>query len=260
MKNQQYKVVIADDEIRSIEILKHFLNVYKSYILVAEVQNATDASIAIREHQPDLVFIDNKMPGKTGSELIKEFKRSEMTNLPLFILYTAYRDDVLETYGIEEAIGFLTKPLQPEKLDSELLNFEKQFKKKNIGKSLFLPILSDPGDCEKDTNKYKTLKTYSPEEIVYIQAQGSYSDIFIAETNIKKETVCFHLKKIEEVLPVETFFRVHGSYIINLKYFDRIDPQMKMCILRNPADNEEIALKISERIYTKFKNFIINRS
>jgi len=124
---------------------------------------------------------------------------------------------------------------------------------------LFLPILSDPEGFVKDNSKYKTLKTYSPEEIVYIQAQGSYSDIFIAETNIKKETVCYHLKKIEEDLPHETFFRVHGSHIINLKYFDRIDPQMKMCILRNPADNKEIALKISERIYTKFKEFIINR-
>jgi len=121
MKNQQYKVVIADDENRSIEILKHFLKAYKNYNIVAEAQNATDASIAIRKHQPDLVFIDNKMPGKTGSELIKEFKQSEIPNLPLFILYTAYRDDVLETYGIEEAIGFLIKPLEPEKLDSELL-------------------------------------------------------------------------------------------------------------------------------------------
>lgn len=259
MKNQVYKVVIADDEKRSIEILKHFLKAYKNYIITAEAKNATDASIAIRGFQPDLVFMDNKMPGKTGSELIKELKQSEIDNLPLFILYTAYREDVLETYGIEEAIGFLTKPLQPEKLDSELMNFEKHLKKRNNGKSLFLPILSDQDKNAKTNNKYKTLKTFTPEEIVYIQAQGSYSDIFIAESNIKKETVCFHLKKIEEDLPHETFFRVHGSFIINLKYFDRIDPQMKMCILKNPGNKEEIALKISERIYTKFKDFIGNQ-
>lgn len=258
MKNQVYKVVIADDEKRSIEILKHFLKAYKNYIITAEAKNATDASIAIREFQPDLVFMDNKMPGKTGSELIKELKQSEIENLPLFILYTAYREDVLETYGIEEAIGFITKPLQPEKLDSELMNFEKQTKKRNNGKSLFLPILSNQlGNI--NNSKSKTLKTFAPDNIVYIQAQGSYCDIFIAETNIKKETVCFHLKKIEEDLPTDSFFRVHGSYIVNLKYFDRIDPKMKMCILKNPANREEIALKISERIYTKFKDFIVSR-
>jgi len=257
MKNQLYKVVIADDEKRSIEILKHFLKAYKNYKIVAEANNATDASIAIREFQPDMVFMDNKMPGKTGSELIKELKQSEIENLPLFILYTAYREDVLETYGIEEAIGFLTKPLQPEKLDSELMNFEKQIKKKNAGKSLFLPILSDQLNSHNNS-KNKSLKTFLPADIVYIQAQGSYSDIFIAETNIKKETVCFHLKKIEEDLP-DSFFRVHGSYIINLKYFDRIDPRLKMCILKNPANKEEIALKISERIYTKFKEFIVSK-
>lgn len=259
MKNYSFKVVVADDEKRSIEILKHFLKSYKNYTIVAEAKNATEASIAIREHQPDLVFMDNKMPGKTGSELIKELKFSENERVPLFILYTAYREDVLETYGIEEAIGFLTKPLQPEKLDSELMNFEKHFKHRQAGKSLFLPILSNPDDSMEEHGKYKTLKTISPDEIVYIQAQGSYSDIFMAETNIKKETVCFHLKKIEEDLPHGTFFRVHGSYIINLKYFDRIDPQLKMCILINPANNEEIALKISERIYTKFKEFIANQ-
>lgn len=259
MKNQLYNVVIADDEKRSIEILKHFLKAYKNYKIVEEAINATDASIAIREFQPDLVFMDNKMPGKTGSELIKELKQSEIENLPLFILYTAYREDVLETYGIEEAIGFLTKPLQPEKLDSELMNFEKQIKRKNAGKSLFLPILSDKLNSQNNS-KNKSLKTFSPDDIVYIQAQGSYCDIFIAETNIKKETVCFNLKKIEEELPKEFFFRVHGSHIVNLKYFERIDPKSKMCILKNSESKEEIALKISERTYTKFKDYIANRN
>lgn len=260
MTQNKFKVLIVDDEQRSIEILKHFLTPKKDYVVIDEAHNTTEALQAMKDHQPDLVFMDNKMPGKTGSDLIKEMKYADTKDLPFFILYTAFKEDVLETYGIEEAIGFLTKPLQPEKLDSELMNFEKLYHRKKTGKDLFLPaIKNSDNDNNPNEKKHKILKTISPDSIIYMQAQGSYSDIYIADSSIKKETVCYHLKKIEYDLPKNEFFRIHGSYIVNLNYFNRIDPQTKMCILNSPVNKEEIELKISERLYKKFKDFIASR-
>lgn len=258
MIQSKYKVLIVDDEQRSIEILKHFLSPKKDYQVIAEANNTTQALEAMKDYQPDLVFMDNKMPGKTGSDLIKELKISETPNLPFFILYTAFREDVLETYGIEEAIGFLTKPLEPVKLDSELMNFEKLYQHKKSGKYLFLPAIKST-EKNTDESKHKILKTIAPESIIYMQAQGSYSDVYITDISVRKETVCYHLKKIEPGLPKKDFYRIHGSYIINMNYFSRIDPKTKMCILKSPANNEEIEIKISERIYKKFKDFIAGR-
>jgi DNA-binding LytR/AlgR family response regulator len=258
MIQSKYKVLIVDDEQRSIEILKHFLSPKKEYQVIAEANNTTQALQAMKDYQPDLVFMDNKMPGKTGSDLIKELKYTETPNLPFFILYTAFREDVLETYGIEEAIGYLTKPLEPVKLDSELMNFEKLYQHKKSGKYLFLPAIKS-SKKNTDESKRKILKTISPESIIYMQAQGSYSDVYITDVSVHKETVCYHLKKIENNLPKKDFFRIHGSFIINMNYFARIDPTTKMCILKSPANNEEIEIKISERIYKKFKDFIAGR-
>jgi DNA-binding LytR/AlgR family response regulator len=113
------RAVIADDERLMREQMRARLaEVWPELQLVAEAKNGLEAVDAVRQHQPDIVFLDIRMPGLTGVEAARQIAQLELDDdvlLPEIVFVTAYDQYAIEAF--EQGVAdYVLKPAERERL------------------------------------------------------------------------------------------------------------------------------------------------
>lgn len=205
---------VIDDEPIARDILNDFIGQDDRLLLQGNYKNAKDALKGINSKPVELVFLDINMPGLTGFQFLKS-----MTNPPAVIFTTAYREHAMEGFEAN-AIDYLLKPIAIERF---LLAVNK------AGKFL-RPAPLDTGEPvqppEKETDDCFFVKADGGlvkiffSEILFIEALKEYVKIVTKDRTV----ITYHtLSGLEEKLPAGKFYRVHRSYIINIKCITSIE-------------------------------------
>ena len=113
------RAVIADDErLMRDQLRTRLAQVWPSLEIVAEAKNGLEAIEAVRVHQPDVIFLDIRMPGLTGVEAAKEIAQLDLGDdalLPEMVFITAYDQYALDAFE-QGAVDYVLKPAEPERL------------------------------------------------------------------------------------------------------------------------------------------------
>jgi two-component system LytT family response regulator len=168
----ELKVVLIDDEAPARSLLREYLQSYPRLKVVAECKNGIEAIGIINVLQPDLVFLDIQMPGKTGFDVLHEIE-----HLPQIIFATAYDQYALEAFEAN-AIDYLLKPFTRERFDKAV----KKVLDKDPGMMQNLMALSDSLQARsyperilvEQGTKWVTLPVC---DIQWLQAEGDYTKI-----------------------------------------------------------------------------------
>jgi len=189
------KVLIVDDEPLALSRLERLLKeAGVNEVLVAE--NAYEAKKILQEdHDIDAVFLDIKMPGKTGLELAKEIisQREDV----FIVFQTAYEEYTLSAFEVG-AVGYLTKPFFLEDV-VKVLNRIRKFR----GEKLRIPFLDKQGNL--------FFRPYS--EVYYFEARLKQSIGYLKDGHyICPKSLGF----LEKFLKFYGFLRIHKSYLVNL--------------------------------------------
>lgn len=211
------KTIIIDDEQPAREYLEKLIDRYfpNKFAIVKKCANAAQGYEAIKEHNPDLVFLDIRMQEESGFEMLKRF---EMVDFEV-IFTTAHSQYALEAIK-QSALDYLLKPIDYIDLRSAIKKYEKKTEYRNeldrirlllenldIGNHL-QPKIAFP--CE---NGYKLVRSNT---ILYCKAEGNYTSIAMVDGS--SFVLARTLKKNEEQLPSQLFLRIHKSYLVNLNY------------------------------------------
>jgi two-component system LytT family response regulator len=209
-------VLIDDDEIAICLLINQLKKLTSFEVNIVGTAANLDAGVdLINKKQPDIVFLDIKMPGKSGLEIYKEFK-----SFPFSIIFcTSYQQYAIE--ALQKSVdGYLLKPIDFIELQETIqrisekrvqeqnkLLFENKFISLNApemqGVNIFLETVD--GFILKNTRN-----------IEYCYANQAYS---VVVTNEQKEiTISKSLKELQEILPENQFYRTHKSYLINIYY------------------------------------------
>ena len=217
------KVLIVDDEAKARKSLAMLLEKIGSVQIVASVENAQDAIHSIAIHHPDIVFLDVKMPGMSGFEMLDAIDRIVLREFDVVFL-TAYDEFAIRAIKYS-AFDYLLKPVD----ESEL--------RETIGRYLAnIHPLQDydalKGALSQNTKiKIRTQQGFeyiNAMDIVYIEGDGNYSKFVLNQDD--ERTVSKTLKDISVELPKE-FLRVHKKYFINRNYLISINRQDHECLL-----------------------------
>ncbi|HCQ29316.1 MAG TPA: DNA-binding response regulator [Flavobacteriales bacterium] len=235
------KVIIVDDEKLARDLIVNYLSDEDNIEIIAQYNNGLDALKGIKEHQPDIVFLDVQMPKITGLELIELL---EFT--PQIIFTTAYDQFAVKAFELN-AIDYLMKPFSKQRL---LKALSKAIEKSN--NSDFIKLKNTFTEFAKQNERIAVKKgnkiAIIPfEEILYITAQDDYIQIVTEqESFLKKQT----LESIKQSL-TDHFFVIHRSHIINMKFLKHIEKEGKenyFAIMKNGKP-----LKISRSNYPLLK-------
>ena len=203
---------IIDDEPIARNILEDFINQDDRLLLNGNYKNAKEALQGITTHPIELVFLDINMPGLTGFQFLKA-----MTNPPAVIITTAYREHAMEGFDAN-AIDYLLKPIAIERF---LLAVNKAWK------FLRPPVTEFTNTAEVNENvNFFFVKADGGlvkilfEDILFIEALKEYVKIVTKD----KSTVTYHtISGLEEKLPAGKFYRIHRSFIVNIKAITSIE-------------------------------------
>ncbi|MDB5122503.1 MAG: Two component transcriptional regulator, LytTR family [Mucilaginibacter sp.] len=208
--------IIIDDEPNNIENLQTILHNYCTEIeVVAIANNADDGIDVIKTQQPDLLFLDIQMPGKSGFDVLKAFARIDFE----IIFITAY-----DQYGIKaikfSALDYLLKPIDINelKLAVEKARYKIAAKQKNNNiENLLEYIRSEHKDPPKIAlPTLQEIIYVKVSEIIRCEASNNYTLFYLQGG--ENVLVCKTLKEFAELLKPYNFIRAHQSHLVNL-YF-----------------------------------------
>lgn len=236
---------IIDDEPIARNILEDFTSQDERLSLQDTYKNAREALKGITAHPVELFFLDINMPGLTGFQLLKS-----MTHPPAVIFTTAYREHALEGFDAN-AIDYLLKPIAIERF---LLAVNKawQFLRPASGEFTQPAMTADSDDFFFVKAEGGLVKIFFS-EILFIEALKEYVKIVTKD----KTVITYHtISGLEEKLPSGKFYRIHRSYIVNIKAITIIEgfsvkiEKHELPVSRNERD-AFIALVASGKIISK---------
>jgi len=207
------EAVIVDDEIKALESLSWELtNLSDEVKIVAAFTDAHEALTYLEKNTPDCLFLDIEMPVMDGFQFIKKLKNKKFP----VVITTAYNQYALKALK-NEAIDYLLKPIDTDDL-TETIGKIKKYNSKNYTAEKFEKMLlnfnSNSLDKKITVNTDGKLLFLETDEILYAESDGNYSTIFLADG--QKIVLTKKLKEVNALLPKDSFFRIHNSFIVNL--------------------------------------------
>ncbi|MEN8223933.1 MAG: LytTR family DNA-binding domain-containing protein [Bacteroidota bacterium] len=216
--------IIVEDEKHSRETLRGMLDRYcKNVTIVAEADSYRDGMKMIREHKPDVIFLDIQMPDGSGFRLLEELEEINFE-----IIFTTAFDQFAIKAIKYSALDYLLKPIDPEELVNALKKVESKIHQLGVNENI--QVLLD-NIKSKDADPHKIVLSTSEkihiietDQILRCESDNYYTNFFLIDG--KKILVSKTLKENEELLGDHNFIRPHKSHLVNVKYikgFLRID-------------------------------------
>jgi DNA-binding LytR/AlgR family response regulator len=198
------KAIIVDDEPLARQVITQYAGEVPGLEILCSCNNALDASQALKEKKIDLMFLDVNMPKLSGLDFLKNLQHP-----PLVVLTTAYSDYALEGYELN-ILDYLKKPFSFDRFFKAIQKAEEQ-----------LALMRQKPEQKTKTGYIfikasKKMIRVEIEGICFIEGLGDYIKIHLKDNHLVTN---LSMKKMEELLPPDEFFRIHKSYIIRL---DRI--------------------------------------
>lgn len=238
------KAIIIDDERLARQELKSMMTQFNEIEIVAECNNAESALKAIKEHHPDLLFLDIQMPGKNGFDLLQE-----IPDLPEVIFVTAYDDYAIRAFDVN-ALDYLLKPVQPLRLAEaikKVLSKEPNEDKADSGETI--TVLNETDQVfVKDGERCWFVKL---SEIRLFESEGNYVRVYFDKN---RPLILRSLNYLDERLNSKTFFRASRKHILNLKWVENIENWFNGGLMVQIKGGEKV--EISRRQAAKFKDMM----
>ena len=197
---KKIRVFIVDDERHARVELRRLIAGVASLELVGEASNADEAEKLIAILQPEVIFLDIQMPGRSGFELLEDLKIP-----PEIIFTTAYDQYAVKAFEIS-ALDYLLKPIRTERFIQAIEKTKLKLATGNASKKVFV----------KNGDGYLLVNW---ESVGLIESVENYARIYFEGKNawIKSS-----LNQLEKLLDGSSFFRCNRAQLINLNYIDKI--------------------------------------
>jgi two-component system LytT family response regulator len=246
MKNNNYTVVIIDDETLCIDTLCHSLNEYPEILIVGTAKTSLKGRDLILVQRPDLVFLDVELSGQSGLELLDDLNE-EITWPMQVVFYTAFDKYLLEALRVS-AFDYLLKPFEQEEISLVLSRFFNQVLTLQA-KSSFQTSMYQ---MNKSTRIYliATITGFQKlrlDQIGYFEYQKDKKQWIVVLTDHSRLQLKRNTKAEDIINYSSSFIQINQNHIINLDYLSNIDD--KICKLFPPFHKED-SLVIS-RTYLK---------
>lgn len=195
------RCLLVDDEPLARRVLVKYLQEVPFLELAGECGTALEALAFLHDRGADLMFLDIKMPGLTGLELLRSLPAP-----PRVILTTAYSEHALEAYEFG-VVDYLLKPF----------SFERFLRA--VNRAATAPAVEPEAWVSLKVDK--DLHRVAVAEIRYLEGYGNYVKVYLGDRML---LVASTLQSMEQKLSAFGILRIHKSYLINPQHLSRLTP------------------------------------
>ena len=203
--------IIVDDEPLAVKLLESFVAKTPELELLGSFTDSVEAINAIKEQQPNLLFLDIQMPDLNGMELAHMIPSETRV-----IFTTAFKEYAFESYEVK-ALDFLLKPIRYNKFMVAVEKAKEWFSAQEAATNANVP--SAKSVFLKVDGEYQQI-AFS--QILYVCGMKDYVMFYLEDV---RKPLITHLtmKSVEDMLPPQQFMRVNRSYIVALEKIRKVD-------------------------------------
>ena len=231
--------IIVDDEYRARKALRNLCEKYIPGLeVVGEAAGVKEALEAIRQHKPDLVFLDIQMPGKSGLSLLEE---NVLPDLKV-IFTTAHEQHAIQALRLK-AQDYLLKPIGVSDLEAAIERLRAIREEKASEKNPPLETRKNALKVEKPTVLLATdegMLVIALDKVINCEAVGAYTVFFLQDG--RQVAVTRNLKQFEDQFEPHGFYRIHHKHLVNLEKLTEINARNNFVRMSNEKE-----LPISQR-------------
>ncbi|SEG36239.1 LytR/AlgR family response regulator transcription factor [Flavobacterium urumqiense] len=243
--------IIISEEKDTLTILKNFEEENFMIIkIVADAFSVIDAITIIKLKKPDVIFLDIVLKDDTFFEMLEQLEFS----IPKLVFFSANENDAVKAFK-HNAIDFILKPID---FNAIILatykvirrtEMERSYQNQKINNINILNSINQPNEYVAVSSLDK-IELIPMSEIIFCQADGKYTNFFLL--NGKKIMSSRNLGEYNSILDSKYFFRIHHSYIINIRHIAKISKKDGyFCELSNGT-----ILPVAKRRQEDFNKFI----
>jgi two-component system LytT family response regulator len=224
--------------------------------VVASESEAKKGLLLLGEKKPQLLFLDVEMPHLNGFDLLKKLEPVSFE----VIFVTAYSHYAVEAFE-HHATGYITKPINAEKLIAAVNKASKRIEEKNINTNLFSLLEQNTRSQMPDKIPLSTsngLVFVKITDIMYCESSGNYTHFYLHDG--KKIVVSRQLGEYEKLLPENNFIRIHDKYIINLQYIKEYIKGSGGEVVLESGKELPVASRRKEDFLARFEKWIRRKS
>jgi len=217
-----YRVIIADDEMLARKRLRMMLETKPEYAIVAECGDGPETVEAIVQHEPDLLFLDIKMPALDGFDVLEAVDAARIP--PAIVFVTAFDTYAVKAFDVS-ATDYLLKPFNAGRLDQALARVAERLTPPGLEPHLrtFLETLRserafpDRFLVRASNHLYFVRET----DIEWVDAADNYVRLHAGgRAHFVRDTMKAFIAKLHP----DRFIRVHRSVIVNIDHVQKLEP------------------------------------
>lgn len=202
------RVLIADDEPLARRAMRRLMAGRAEVEIVGEAESVAETLALIAATQPDLVFLDIRLNGGDGFDLLAALERP-----PKIIFVTAHAEYAVEAFAVD-AVDYLLKPVARERLDAALERLQRQ-----------LPDVRRETDDLIELRSANRVVFATLANIVAVRAEGDFSHVLLADR--PSVMMLRSLGQFESLLPSPPFFRLGRSILVNRDRVQRLEARTR---------------------------------
>jgi two-component system response regulator LytT len=246
--------IIVDDERPARDELAFLLKSFPEIEVIAQGKNGLEAVALIREHAPDLVFLDVQMPGLDGFGVIKKLVERKL-RIPQIVFATAFDNYAVHAFEVN-AVDYVLKPFDKARIAKAVQRAKKMVEADTSPVERLETLVGQLGELGANAPKAKAaqpvkllvksqarLMLVDAEDMIYASIEdGSISIVARDAEGISNYRT---IDELEESLDPDVFWRPHRSYLVNINHIKEVVPWFKSSYMLKMNDKRASEIPVS---------------
>lgn len=246
--------IIVDDEKPAREELAFLLKAFPEINVVGQGKNGVEALALIKEHSPDLVFLDVQMPGLDGFGVLKKLVEKRM-KVPHVVFATAFDHYAVQAFDVN-AVDYVLKPFDKPRIAKAIARARKELESQISPTDRWEMLVSQLGAAKPSSPQPVKLLVKSQQRLLLVDAEdlvfASIEDglISVVARDVDGTSNYRTLEELNAALDSESFWRPHRSYLVNIHHIKEVVPWFKSSYMLKMSDKKQSEIPVS-RAQTK---------
>jgi two-component system LytT family response regulator/two-component system response regulator LytT len=245
------QTIIVDDEKPAREELAYLLKSFPEISLVGQGKNGLEAVNLIKEHAPDLVFLDVQMPGLDGFGVLQKLVERKL-KVPHVVFATAFDHYAVQAFDVN-AVDYVLKPFDKARISKAIQKAKKEIEAQTSPTERLEQLVSQLA-APKPANLQPTkilirsqqrMLLVDADDLIFASIEGGLISVFAKD--LEGSSNYRTLEELHAALDSESFWRPHRSYLVNIHHIKEVVPWFKSSFMLKMDDKKQSEIPVSRQ-------------
>ena len=245
--------IIVDDEKPARDELAFLLKGFPEINVIGQGKNGVEAVSLIKEHAPDLVFLDVQMPGLDGFGVLKKLVERKL-KVPHVVFATAFDHYAVQAFDVN-AVDYVLKPFDKARIAKAITRARKMLDTQTSTTERLQQLVNQLSTTKQAeppvkllVKSHERLLLVDAEDMVFATIQAG--SISVMARDMEGSSNYRTLEELNAALDSESFWRPHRSYLVNIHHIKEVVPWFKSSYVLKMSDKKQTEIPVS-RAQTK---------